>query len=30
MSNLKEIEKTVEGKTWEDAIEKAYKKASKN
>ena len=29
MSNLKEIEKTVEGKVWEDAIEKAYKKAIK-
>ena len=29
MSNLKEIEKTVEGKVWEEAIENAYKKAIK-
>ena len=30
MSNIKEIKVKVEGKKWEDALEKAYKKASSN
>ena len=30
MENIKEIKVKVEGKKWEEALEKAYKKASSN